>query len=633
MTDPMQKISLIHQTARVVDLDHHLDREWFLLDSEWPDVLWRFKPTNVLEESRLVIIRWDFGLQNGLNFTDDQYAALLETSRQLIALIRNCSLSTGLAQRASTTVGYFLYLRELIRWMLSAGYASFGQLNAQALLEFQYYISQRKGVKRATLAPATIQKYLYLLIYLFRFRTQLNDGLCFDPFPGVSLGTVAGVRDRNIRRWPYTPDAIAVPLIQRSIGLVEDGCSMILQARDIYADAIAAAMARGFYAKACDDAATRALRRAAISIPGTSTTILSISELAQLVDMLYAACFIVISYLVGPRLSEILHLEAGCVRLQGEGKTAVTVIVGTIFKRQPEYHGRPHEWVAPPAAVQAVRVLEALSENHRRHAQRPQLWLRRSHARGASEWQVPCRGTLTITSNERLHNSLNRLALWLDLPTHDNKPWMLSAYQGRKTFARYAALRDRSALFALAQHLGHRERSATDIGYSGSDYRLNAEIDAEILEQSTGAWEHMLTSSGLAGRAGAEILSKRPRFRGARMKLEIRAYARMLVDVGLTLGVCDWGFCIYREHSSACLGNAAGPNTERREPSTCANCANFAVSNKHRPYWTGQLDRCNDMLNEISLPLQTLRIVRERIQEAQLIIQKLDQNPEESGNG
>jgi hypothetical protein len=66
-------------------------------------------------------------------------------------------------------------------------------------------------------------------------------------------------------------------------------------------------------------------------------------------------------------------------------------------------------------------------------------------------------------------------------------------------------------------------------------------------------------------------------------------YARVLVDAGLTLGVCDWGFCVYRDEYSACRGDAFGPNLERREPSTCARCKNFVVSSEHRSYWLDQL--------------------------------------------
>ena len=84
----------------------------------------------------------------------------------------------------------------------------------------------------------------------------------------------------------------------------------------------------------------------------------------------------------------------------------------------------------------------------------------------------------------RMRWLLRRFGTWLSLPNHDGEPWRLSTHQGRKTFVRFAALRDRTALFAIAQHLGHRDRGVTDTYYCGTDYRLNQEIDAEILEQS-----------------------------------------------------------------------------------------------------------------------------------------------------
>jgi len=601
------------------------DRAWFL-DSRWHDPVWTFKPTNALEEAKPVRVDWRFKLPSGHVFVEPRYARLLHSSKQLIALIRSRALSTGLAQRASTAAGYFMYLRELVRWMDQAGFTRFADLDATALLQFQHSLAQRPGTRRDALAPATVQKYLYLLTYLHRFCDELDDGLRIDPFPGRSHGEVAGVRDADIRRWPYTPQAVAVALIQGAIGLVNHGSAPILQARDVYAQAMSAANERGHLIDACTNAAARALQHACIEVPGQPRPILTVDDLALSIDMLYAACFVVISYLVGPRSSEILHLEVGCVQRRS-GTAAddeITVIVGAIFKHQPEYTGRPHEWVAPPPAVAAIAVLEASSAGHRAQAGRPQLWLRRRQTSGATEWQRPCPGALGIPSAMRMRSLLQRFAAWLGLPQHEGKAWRLSTHQGRKTFARFAALRDGSALFALAQHLGHRERAVTDYGYAGSDYRLNQEIEVEILEQSAAAWEHMLAAPGLGGRAGAEIMAKRPRFRGARLKQDIKSYARLLVDAGLVLGVCDWGFCVYREEHSACLGNAVGPNPARREPSACARCKNFAVSDQHRPYWVEQVRRHEALLDEPALPLQTLRIARERLDEARSLIRAID---------
>lgn len=611
-----------------------VDRAWFLRSGcRWEDDIWDLKPSSTLEEAGTVKLRWDFALSSGRRFVDRRYASLLESSKQLIALIRTRSLSTGLSQRASTVRSYFTYLRELVRWMDREGVARFADLDATALLQFRRAVANRPGMTGATLSATTVQKYLYLLFYLYRFRDDLEDALQVDPFPGQSLGAAAKVRDGDIPRLPYTPEHVATALIQGAIKSVERA-SQVLDAREVFAKAIAQAQQEGTSKYLLTAAAAHALQEWDRCHPcGDMPSIASTNDLMQRVDMLYAACFVVIAYLVGPRVSEILHLRVGCVHGRSGDSThsddTVNSIVGTIFKGEAQYHGRRHEWVAPPAALQAVAVLELLSAAHRARSARKELWLRRREA-GVSEWRRDFAGLVELPTIGRINNLLSRFSDWLGLPQHDGKPWRLTSHQGRKTFARFVALRDRTALFALAQHLGHRERTVTDLCYAGTDYRLNCEIDAAILEQSVAAWEHMLAAPGLGGRAGAEIVAKRPRFRGARLKQDIKSYALMLVDAGLVLGVCDWGFCVYREEHSACLGNTAGPNPERREPSTCARCKNFSVSMQHRSYWVEQVSRNEALLNEPALPIQTLRIVRERLNEARSLIRAIDA---EAGKG
>jgi integrase len=279
-------------------------------------------------------------------------------------------------------------------------------------------------------------------------------------------------------------------------------------------------------------------------------------SLSEFVNMLYAACFVVIAYLVGARVSEILHLRPGCVASRAcrgmAGDADITVMLGSLFKHQAEYHGRAHEWVVPQAAIHAIAVLEALSAPHRLRSRREELWVRvhGSHGGGgATEWQRQPTGPMParLTTTATITDQLRRYSRWLNLPLVDGRPWQLTAREARKTFARFAALRDRTGLYALAQQLGHRDRGITDSGYAGTDYVLEREIRAEVLEQSVLAWEHMLSAPQLGGRAGREILAKRPQFRGARMKDDIKTYARTLAEAGLLLGVCDYGYCVYRQ--------------------------------------------------------------------------------------
>ena len=606
-------------------------RDWFLRDSVWQDAAWIFAPTNALEHERPVKIRWDFSLPSGRHFTDPSFSRLLESSRTLIALIRTRSLSTGLGQRATSVSCHGIYLRALVRWMEPEGFFRFADLDSAALLRFQRSIERHTNQKGAPVARTTVQKYLDLLLYLRRYRAEIGDGLTIDPYPGQSTGSAAGVSDSTRGKWPYTPDAIALPLIQGAIDFLKNCAVDLLRARELFAAIVADTERRGLTEEIWRKKAARELKRFTLDTPQGPHPITSGADLAVLLNVLYCACFIVISYLVGARAAEILQLKVGCLRpltASDAGELTGTVITGAIFKREADYHGRRHQWIAPPPVLHAITVLEALSAPHRERSGRSELWLRtHGHRFGASEWRHSCAGALRVMDSTEMRLLLRVCSPWFNLPLHNGKRWQLSTHQGRKTFVRFAALRDRTALFALAQHLGHRERGTTDHGYSGTDYRLNREIDAAILDQSVSAWEHMLSTPHLGGRAGKEIATKRPRFRGTRMQEDLGRYARMLVGSGLILGVCEWGFCVYRQEHSACLGSTSAPSPLRREPSTCARCANFAVSTQHLSYWLEQAQRNEALLNEPALPTQTLKIARERLKEALAMVSSIKAVP------
>jgi len=604
-------------------------RDWFLRGSVWSDALWILAPTRVLDEEHPVRIRWDFTLSEGQRFTDPHWTALLQSAKQHLALIRAHSLSFGLAQNATTVEVHFYHLRSLVRWMDRAGLRHFSELDAEAVLQFTRAMQGRAGRTTPALTAATLATYLHLLLYLYRHRHSLDDALQVDPCPGQSAFAVAGARRSEHRHLPYTPDVVALPLIQGAIEFLSTSAIDLLRAREIYTQAIAGARHRGLGTSGCNAIGARAVQPFTIGTPRGPCRIDSLSVLAELIDMLYAACFVVIAYLMGPRMSEILHLQAGCVQPlsaaeSADAPTGLAVIIGAIFKHESGFHGRPHQWVAPPPVVHAISVLEALSAPHRQRSARRELCLRPHHRALNAQWQADCRFPLWIPHPTWINILLRRFGVWLELPDHDGAPWHLTSHQGRKTFARFVALRDRTSLFALAQHLGHRDRAITDQGYAGTDYQLNREIDAQVLEQSLSAWEHMLSAPQLGGRAGREIVAQRPRFRGAHLKEDLQSYARMLLESGLLLGVCDYGYCVYRQEYSACLGNAAGPNPVRREPSTCARCKNFVVSTEHRAYWLDQVRRHEALLNEPALPTQTLKIARARLEEARALLRSID---------
>jgi len=613
------------------------DRDWFLRDSRWDDDEWVLAATSARHEDRPVVIRWAFLLPNYRRFTHPRYATLLESARQHLALMRVGTAGSARGFGAYSLRTYFYCLRALIRWMSELGITRFADVDEAAMAEFKQVIGRRRGYAARTISRETLHHYYHVLSSLYRHRGAVRDALQVDPFPGVTARAATADQPHDRKVTACTPDAVAIPLIQGAIELLSDSAVQILAARER-----ALCVYNRVNASSGDKRRARRVMNAAMSeisidTPQGRKQLDSYWTLSMLIDLLYGACFVIISYLVGLRVSEILYLQAGCVQPFDPGTVgappAGAMIVGTIYKAE-SYHGRRHQWMAPTPAVHAISVLEALSAPHRARTGNKQLWQRPTvRTFGTGEWLPDSKFKLRVSDTKSANQRVNRLACWLNVPSYNGKPWRLSSHQGRKTFARFVALRDRTALYALAQHLGHRDVRQTDAAYVGTDHNLEREIDAAVLDSSASAWEQMLTAPTLGGRMGAEVLARRPRFRGSSVKREIRNYARMLAETGLTLGVCEWGYCVYREEVSACHGSATAPNPVRREPSTCARCTNFSVTEAHRPYWSDQLDRYESLLNNPDLPTQTLKISRVRLEEARALIRSLDGRTEEAGRG
>jgi integrase len=616
--------------------EHLRARDWFLRDSHWDDVQWVLAPTSAAYEDRPVIIRWDFTLPNDRRFTHRQYAAFLESAREHLALIRVRSGRSRAGCGGTSLRIYFQCLRALIRWMIQEGLQRFADLDAELVADFTRAVRRRRGRTRATISRETLSHYYRVVTDLYRQRGAVRDALQIDPFPGLSVrAATPGTDEGNPES--YTPDVVAIPLIQGAIELLNATAFRTLAIRESCLQTYNRLRAAKVDRRAARLAMLSALYEITVDTPRGPYRFDSHRSLSSLIDLLYAACFVVISYLVGPRVSEILRLQAGCVqpfdKPASDLSVSIAAIVGAIYKAE-SYHGRRHQWIAPPPAIHAITVLEALSEPHRARSGRAALWQRpRIRDLGIDEWLPQSIMTLRVSDTRSANERVNRLVKWLGLPEYKGRGWRFSSHQGRKTFARFVALRDRTAIYALAQHFGHRDIRQTDQGYVGTDYQLYREIDAAVLDQSVSAWELMLSARTLGGRMGAEVLARRPRFRGARVKQEIRAYARMLAETGLTLGVCEWGYCVYREEVSACHGSPTAPDPVRREPSTCARCKNFSVTQAHRPYWLEQVDRYQRLLNDPALPSQTLKIARSRLDEARAIIRSLDNHSKETRRG
>ena len=275
--------------------------------------------------------------------------------------------------------------------------------------------------------------------------------------------------------------------------------------------------------------------------------------------------------------------------------------------------------------------MEQLSIKLQAKSGRSNLWLT-AKCRGIPGAKAPIRIASAQSITSRLNN---RFAPFIDLPLYWGEPWRLQTHQGRKTFARFVAKRDRTHLHALKEHFGHRSIVMTERAYAGTDYELSELISREIEEEMVQALAESLTAKQLAGRSGRRI-SARSRFRGEPVTKEVMDYSRArLKGTNLSVQICEFGFCFYRRSESACNGDDRGPNPALRTQSTCVGCSNFVIAPKHRQYWKERRQQYVDYLQSGEGGSDMRKNFYQKIAECDQVLDQLDaeHNPEETQDG
>jgi integrase len=566
---------------------------------------------------------WDFTIAAG-RFTDPGFAPWCEAAKTLLWSVKVDPPPGRKHLHDGTLTSLFKALRLLIRWMADQGYRRFAELDRDASGRFLAAMAARRNAKGEAIASSTMELYRRLLVLIYLQGARYPTVAIDDPFPGVT-GTFR-TRDRG---WlPYTPDAIAVPLVSSALRLIgpaaDDVIALYRQAQDAYDAALGSGLSptRAGFRVVDAIAAFRFATLHGEDAPWQAAPVTSTKRVRQLVDRLYDACFVVIAYLVGARVSEILGLQVGCIEhhASAAGDERFAYLTGRIYKTARGPHGDAHRWVAPEPVVRAIAVMDRLSEPLRRRSGRSDLWLMTSSTGlmgPAVEIDLPIAGTII--------RRLNHLfAPFIGLPPHEGEPWHLNTHQGRKTFARFVGKRDRTGLHALQAHLGHVSRVMTDRGYVGTDFTLDELIDRHAQDETRAALEEMLTASSLGGKAGRTIAA-RSQFRGRTRDGDVQAYVDFLMaETDLRLGVCDWGYCVYRPETSACFGGNAGPNPVLRTETTCSTCANFAVTARHRPVWEARRARNVKLLDQPALDPGSRALATARIAECDRILAALD---------
>jgi len=585
-------------------------------------------PASTDDDVRTTVgFNWGFEMPDGSRFSDPGWTGLRHAAEAFLLSLITDPPEGRAPLRQATLHDRFSHIRFLVRWMAAENVRSFRDLDEDAVHRFVAMLRERPGRNGEMLSLSTAEGYLGAIRTFHMQRAKLADA------PPTAPQRLSSMGKRNWTPYghhPYTPDEVALPLIGGAIELIGAPADRLLELRN-RVQALNAEARRRYRGRMINWYVNRAMK--AESYPYADRYHRPDWPqrcLAFLLDRLADACFVVIAYLVGARISEILRLEAGCIERHPNdtGDEEYVYLVGTITKTSATEQGFVHRWLAPEPAQRAIEILEQISAPLRELGGDQNLWL---HQMGWGRSPLPTTMPIMRLGATAMNERLNaRFVPFLSLPDHQGTPWRLTSAQGRKTFSRFVGCRDRTALTALQRHLGHIERAITDRSYVGTDFELSELIDDQAAGETRKALEDLLLAPHVAGKAGT-MLSERSPFRGRTHSRDVDAYiAEILAETDMRLGVCDWGYCLYRRETSACLGSDRDPNPALRTQSTCSTCANFAVTEKHKPVWKARLERNTALLQRDDLDFESRALAEARTQESRRILDQLD---ERNGDG
>jgi len=590
--------------------------------SFYGDDRWQMARGLVAHRDATFAVNWAFEMPDGSRFDEDRWRHLREVTKLFLWSLHGDPPPgrQSVALRTLATHGH--RLRTILRWMARNGLDRWRQLDRRMIERLFADLSRRPGKRGSGLSASTGHAYVGMLRAFHAQRSKLPDA------PSAAAPPLADLcRWHDERQWPYTPDTIAVPLLSAALRLIGAPADAIIAMRDEAQVRYDQAIGEGFGSAAGKGRVRKYLRRSPpVEMRSGAPEVLTtcpIETFNAWVARIYDACFVTIAYLVGARASEILGLESGCLEwATGEHGERYAYVVGAIRKGAPGNDGLPHRWIAPDPVIRAIEVLERLSAPWRESDGRPLLWLQQAAPGSALRSSRLTTQPFSVNAvNERLNL---RFAPLISLPEHEGKRWRLASHQGRKTFARFVGRRDRTGLAALAKHLGHVTRAMTDRSYVGTDFELTELVDGHAAAETRAALEELLVAPQLAGKAGRALAARSP-FRGRTRSGDLDAYiSELLAETDMRLGVCDWGYCLYRRETSACLGSEREPNPVLRTQGTCSTCANFVVSEKHRAVWEARLARNRALLGRLDLDPESRALAEERVAESSRIVAALD---------
>ncbi|WP_313037765.1 hypothetical protein [Stutzerimonas nitrititolerans] len=475
---------------------------------------------------------------------------------------------------------------------------------------------------------ASANNYISIVRQLFILSKWLEGGLSKDPYPSLMRDGVVS-KLRPAAYWSAPEEPMALLLVRKAIEVVRELPREVLPKYLAYIQAVNDANDMGLdKKKAVSNFAQKVLDGERFSDTPVLGGLLNSynasrpADLARLIKRIQEACFIIIAFTSGPRVSEIRRLNSKSLmyrrHINGE---EYPFIFAKRSKRKYSHISKSSApagesddpWILSPAGVEAFQTLVSISRPIKERSGIDNLWACYS---GNGLWPLRRKTTtVSITSSGRFNERLNSFADFVGLTALDGWKFKLHSHMGRKHFARFVVKRDRGALGDLAIQYSHATAVSVDISYAMPDGEFKRLVYEELAEAMDAVVEDLsgLSESQVYSASMADGSSRIQKFLGRVLR---DSDVKRLLAAGTKLIPCQWGYCLYDEKSSACQGGRELPNPINRSPDICSSCSNFHATPVHYLWWEEYRQDSLRVLSWSGMPEQVVKVVKARLDKA-----------------
>jgi integrase len=539
-------------------------------------------------------ISWSFTMPDGGLFTDPRFRSLLVSSKQFIYAVRWHPID-GPSLAPATLRNLFKALKRFIAFLTS---------RPSPILRFRDVLPHHcedyiRGFVSSDSTRSAKYRSAQLMQKLHQYRDAMMDGLMIDPLSGEAAAWIAGKDPRPFEsKTEIIPEETLGQLVRASLQYIEHFAPYLLD----MSDKVEAVRMRSGPVQV-QYFGTRSLRQHELDryrLIGTRLEkgVRSLRELGTELSYLQTACFVLIAFATGMRLSELLSMRAGCCQIQAAPEQSEFIWVHSrVFKMQGVPYGRKTKWLGGPICAKAIQVLERLGRNVRRHAQAPYLWMPIPSTHGRYRTSAPLLQP-TILRRLRLYVTM------LGLKNSRGQTYHIHPHMFRRTFARYVVRYDTTNLLALKEHFKHISLSMTDY-YVGADLELWTLMEEETEKVSIESFDKALRAEQLAGPGGARLRSKvNAAIAEGRLEKEFRGEAGEhlrkriildLVEAGQRIYPCaSSNYCWFHVESALCT-DGDRPVLKHCNPGACSNSI---ITIEHKPHWDKVRSDCEALMQD-----------------------------------